>query len=169
MVRTSLWRTAVPDLRRRARQAAIAALDGANAANPSTSLSLMFADNAAVQVLNRDYRDQDKPTNVLSFPSPISLPGAGLQRPLGDVILAAETVIGEAEAGAKSIGDHTSHLIVHGVLHLLGYDHETDQDAQIMEQLEREILARIDIADPYRVAKAPTRRKAPTRPKEGRS
>jgi probable rRNA maturation factor len=160
MVRASLWRTALPDLRKRARQAAIAALDGANAANPFTSLSLMFADNAAVQVLNRDYRDQDKPTNVLSFPSPIRLPGGGLQRPLGDVILAAETVIAEAQVAGKSIGDHTSHLIVHGVLHLLGYDHETDQDAQIMEQLEREILARIDIADPYQLAEPTVRPKA---------
>ena len=76
------------------------------------------------------------------------------------MILAAETVIAEAQTSGKSIGDHTSHLIVHGVLHLLGYDHETDQDAQIMEQLEREILARIDIADPYQLAEPTVRPKA---------
>ncbi len=149
LVRSKLWRSALPDLRKRVRRAAIAALVGANAANPSTSLTLMFGDDAAVQVLNLEWRGKDKPTNVLSFPAPATQPGMGMVRPLGDVILGAETVIEEALVAGKPLGDHVSHLVVHGVLHLLGYDHERLKDARIMEPLETSILAGLGVPDPY--------------------
>ena len=88
-------------------------------------------------------------TNVLSFPAnpPPGTPG---RQPLGDVALAFGTVAREAESESKTLADHATHLIVHGVLHLLGYDHETEAEAEIMEALEVETLARLGIADPYR-------------------
>ncbi len=148
-IRAKLWRDAVPDLRKRARQAVLAALVGAQAANPSVSVALLFADDATIQTLNRNFRHKDRATNVLAFPSPAALPGSVMGRPLGDVVLAAETVIAEAEAAGKPIGDHVSHLLVHGVLHLLGHDHERAGEAKIMERLEVEILASLGIPDPY--------------------
>ncbi|NNG04106.1 MAG: rRNA maturation RNase YbeY [Inquilinus sp.] len=114
-------------------------------------VSILLADDEAVRRLNRDYRGQDRPTNVLSF----AYAEAGEARDpaapamLGDVVLAYETVAGEARDQLKSPRDHTIHLVVHGVLHLLGYDHLTDAEAGRMERLEREILAGFDIADPY--------------------
>lgn len=109
----------------------------------------LFADDAALQALNRQYRGQDKPTNVLSFPSDRSTFPPGIAAPLGDVALARETVAAEARAQGKSPRDHTLHLIVHGTLHLLGYDHQISAQAEEMEQLETEILARLGVADPY--------------------
>lgn len=108
-----------------------------------------LSSDASVQVLNRDYRGKDKPTNVLSFPAgPVHVP-PGHARPIGDIVLAAETVMREAAEQDKSCQDHLQHLIVHGLLHLLGYDHETEQQAVEMEALEVEILATLGIADPY--------------------
>ena len=112
-------------------------------------LSLLLSDDAGVQELNRAWRGLDKPTNVLSFP------GSGAPNPdgvhhLGDIALAFETVAREAEAEGKSLTDHLTHLIVHGVLHLLGRDHETDSEADAMEALETAALAGLGIADPYR-------------------
>ena len=136
-----------------AREAVEAALAVAGHAGEGLSLSLFFADDAAVRRLNRDFRGKDKPTNVLSFPAaaPPGLPGP---RPLGDIALAFETVAREAEGEGKTLADHARHLIVHGTLHLLGYDHETDAEAERMEALEVKALARLGIADPYREAAA---------------
>lgn len=106
-----------------------------------TELSVVLADDGFVQNLNRDYRDKDKPTNVLSFPQDSPM--------LGDVVLAYETVKREAEEQDKAFEDHVAHLLVHGVLHLLGYDHENDEDAEEMEALEVEILNGLVIANPY--------------------
>jgi len=106
-----------------------------------TELSVVLADDGFVQNLNRDYRDKDKPTNVLSFPQDSPM--------LGDVVLAYETVKREAEEQDKAFEDHAAHLLVHGVLHLLGYDHENDEDAEEMEALEVEILNGLGIANPY--------------------
>lgn len=107
----------------------------------------MLTDNASQQVLNRDWRQVDKPTNVLSFPQiePFS-PLAGL---IGDITLARETL--EREAADLGVGftDHFTHLVVHGFLHLLGYDHIEDDEALQMESLETQILATLGIADPY--------------------
>jgi probable rRNA maturation factor len=107
-----------------------------------------FADDASVRVLNRDFRGKDSATNVLSFPAPAARPGAG-PRLLGDIVLARETVVAEAAAEGKSLEDHVRHLVVHGFLHLLGYDHGTDAEAERMERLETEVLASLGVADPY--------------------
>ncbi|MGB1547075.1 MAG: rRNA maturation RNase YbeY, partial [Alphaproteobacteria bacterium] len=113
-------------------------------------LSLALVDDACIRGLNRDYRGRDMATNVLAFAEE-AVPdgGIGLPRFLGDVAVAFETTAGEAKAQAKTLSDHLSHLVVHGVLHLLGYDHGAAKPAEEMEGLEREILARLGIADPY--------------------
>ena len=125
----------------------------------TTEVSLVFADDAAVAELNRGYRGREGATNVLSFPNMDDedflnagngLSAAARPRLLGDVILARETVLREAEEQGKSLQDHTLHLLVHGLLHLLGHDHETAQEAERMEALETAILADLGIPDPYR-------------------
>jgi len=138
------WRKAVPGLAARARVVAAAthAAALADGASPLTGeTTIAFADDATIRPLNAQYRGKDKPTNVLSFPG---IDGGG------DVILALETVRKEAEIQGKSLPDHTTHLIAHGILHLMGYDHETGRaDARRMERLERSVLAGLGIADPY--------------------
>ena len=112
-------------------------------------LAVMLTDDAGIRALNHDWRGIDKPTNVLSFPA-IALPDEGSQpRALGDIAIAYETTRREATSENKPFGHHLSHLAVHGFLHLIGYDHETDDDAETMEELERHILARLGIPDPY--------------------
>jgi probable rRNA maturation factor len=113
----------------------------------TAGLSILLSDDVAIRTLNATFRGQDKPTNVLSFP-PSSMPGASATY-LGDIALAYETCAREAEADGKTLRNHLAHLVVHGVLHLLGYDHESDPDAEAMEARERLILASLDIADPY--------------------
>ncbi len=111
-------------------------------------VSLVFTDDDRIRVLNRQYRGQDKPTNVLSFPAAPLVPGR-LGPPLGDIVLARETIAAESAAEGLDFADHLTHLIVHGFLHLIGHDHETDDEASVMERLETTILARLGIADPY--------------------
>src|SRR5689334_5550018 len=110
-------------------------------------VSIVLADDAEQRVLNRDWRGIDKSTNVLSFPQiePFG-PVSGL---LGDIILARETVEREAAEQGVSLEDHFTHLVVHGFLHLLGYDHMDDDEALAMEGLETQILASLGVADPY--------------------
>lgn len=132
-------------LARRSVEAALSVLPEAPAGD--VEISVAFADDATVQTLNRDWRGQDRPTNVLSFPAPRTrAPGP---RPLGDIALAYETVARESLDEMKSLADHAAHLLVHGTLHLVGHDHESDSDAAVMEALEVEALARIGLADPY--------------------
>ena len=136
------WTEALPGVERLVRRAARAAVSGARRVR-ARSLTVALADDKAVRALNARDRKKDKPTNVLSYPS-------GETAFLGDMILARQTVWREARAQKKSPADHVTHLVVHGTLHLLGYDHETgDADAECMEALERRILARLGIADPY--------------------
>jgi probable rRNA maturation factor len=121
----------------------------AQAASDDTELSLLFTDDAHIRVLNRDWRGKDKPTNVLSFPAMPVTPGGAVPPMLGDIALAFETVAAEAALEGKSFDHHLVHLIVHGLLHLLGHDHEDDVQAEAMEALERAALARLAIPDPY--------------------
>lgn len=114
-----------------------------------SELSLLFTDDAHIQVLNREWRGKDKATNVLSFPAFDVAPGDPFPVMLGDIVLAHETIVGEAGLEQKSLEHHLVHLIVHGLLHLLGYDHETDEEAEEMEAIERRTLARLAIPDPY--------------------
>lgn len=111
-------------------------------------LSLVLTDDAAIRDLNREHRGKDKPTNVLSFPG--FDPDEPPQPLLGDIVIAYETVAREAADEGKPVADHFCHLVVHGMLHLFGYDHETADDAEVMEAEERRVLARLGIADPYR-------------------
>ncbi|WP_018182266.1 rRNA maturation RNase YbeY [Kaistia granuli] len=113
-----------------------------------SELSVVFTDDEHVRQLNADYRDKDKPTNVLSFPG--SPPDSKLFGPLlGDIVVARETVVAEAAEQGLAFEDHLTHLVVHGLLHLFGHDHLEDDEAERMESLETEILARLGIADPY--------------------
>jgi len=109
-------------------------------------ITIALTDDAEIRNLNRTWRDKDQPTNVLSFPAG-DAPGA--LRTLGDVVIAYETTEREAEADGIALSDHVSHLVVHGVLHLLGFDHGDDAEAEQMEDLERQALASLGIADPY--------------------
>lgn len=127
---------------------------GASGADSTAEISIVFGDDALVHRLNRDFRQQDRPTNVLSFAltdgeDPAAPRGSGEPVMLGDVVLAYDTVTREAREQSKSPRDHTLHLVVHGVLHLMGYDHETEADARVMERMEQRVLADLGIADPY--------------------
>lgn len=131
------WLKALPGVERLVRRAARAA------ARRGKSVNVALADDKGVRMLNKRDRRKDKPTNVLSYPS-------GERAFLGDIVLARQTVWREARAQKKAAADHVAHLVVHGVLHLLGHDHETGEaQAERMEALERRILKRLGIADPY--------------------
>jgi probable rRNA maturation factor len=128
--------------------AAAAAASGAEAGD--AELAVMLTDDEGIRALNKDFRGIDQPTNVLSFPAPeIGGRADRAPRPLGDIAIAYETVRREADDERKPFADHLSHLAVHGFLHLIGYDHETDDDADEMEALETEVLAQLGIPDPY--------------------
>ncbi len=142
------WR-AMPRATALVRRAARAAVRHAGVKiRPDAALAVALADDAMVRAANRDWRAKDSPTNVLSFPAmpPERLPEA---RFLGDVIIAYETTAAEAAAEQKPFADHLAHLVVHGVLHLLGYDHGTVAEAELMEARERAILERLGVPDPY--------------------
>jgi probable rRNA maturation factor len=113
---------------------------------PDAEVSLLLTDDEGIRVLNARWRDKDKPTNVLSFPQG----GRQGRGPLlGDVVLGFETVKREAELAGKPLHHHIAHLIVHGTLHLLGYDQETDGEAEAMERVEADALKGLGIPDPY--------------------
>jgi probable rRNA maturation factor len=113
------------------------------------SVTVLLADDGAVKALNRRWRGKNKPTNVLSFPAPdIKLPRSEA-KPLGDLALAYDTCAREAKAQGKSLRAHAVHLVVHGLLHLVGHDHASDDEANRMEARETRILAKLGIADPY--------------------
>jgi len=110
-------------------------------------IGIVLADDARIQALNKNFRGVDKTTNVLAFPAPKS-PGHG-PKPIGDIVLAYETMAREAEQEGKAALHHLMHLAVHGALHLVGFDHVEDADAEAMEARERAILATLGIPDPY--------------------
>jgi probable rRNA maturation factor len=150
------WKRACPDAERLARDAArVALIDGISALGFTSpmrvELAITLTDDAQQLQLNRRYRGEDVSTNVLAFrawePGVPAAPGAPLL--LGDVVLAFETVAREANEQIKPLRDHVRHLIVHGILHLLGYDHQRAADAIKMERLETSILAKLGVPDPY--------------------
>ena len=152
-VSAEAWLAACPDADSLAEEAAEAALSAARkrASDRPVLLGIVLTDDAEQRTLNRTWRGKDSPTNVLSFaigdPDERAPPGAPM--PLGDVMLAFETVAREAAEQRKPLPDHLRHLVVHGVLHLLGFDHESDAEAAIMEAREIEILARLGVPAPY--------------------
>lgn len=134
---------------------ALAALDGAapcgasagSASRPRDGeVCVRVVDEPESRALNREFRHKDAPTNVLSFPAAVDLPDT---RIWGDVVVCAGVVARECREQDKGFDDHFAHMVVHGVLHLLGYDHETDAEASVMERLETEILAHFGVSDPY--------------------
>jgi probable rRNA maturation factor len=143
IVESALW-AALPEAQAVVRNAIAQAL-AALKSRPDAELAVLLTDDAAVQRLNATWRGLDKPTNVLSFPA-----AAAPDSPhLGDIAIAFETTVREARDEGKPLADHLAHLVVHGFLHLGGYDHESDAEAETMEQLERDILARLNVPDPY--------------------
>ena len=152
------WRAALADCDALCRDAALAALAAAplNAGENAIEIGIRLTDDAEARDLNRRYRGVDAPTNVLSFPLTDCAPGTEFAPPpcgpplaLGDVVLAFQTIRDEAEAQGKTLADHVGHLVVHGVLHLVGYDHQDDDQAAVMEHIETVVLAELGVANPY--------------------
>jgi len=142
-------------LAERAAQATLGYLDYADA---EFEVAILGCDDARISVLNADFREKDKATNVLSWPSDergadeaggSPLPPEGPDPELGDIAISFDTCLREADEAGKKFPDHVTHLIVHGILHLLGYDHIDEKDAALMEGLETKILGNLGIADPY--------------------
>jgi probable rRNA maturation factor len=143
IVKSKRWKTskgAVPVMKRAIVTAA------ATLSTPAAELAIVLTDNTAMRSLNRVWRGVDAATNVLSFPNKPAGGGAAF---IGDIVLAHKTIAAEACKQGKPFLHHLAHLAVHGFLHLLGYDHEREKDANVMESLEREILQRLAIPDPY--------------------
>jgi probable rRNA maturation factor len=130
------WSRALPDAEALARRAADAV--------GTRHVAILLADDEAVRDLNARFRGKDAPTNVLSFPA-----APGPEEHLGDIALAFGVCAREAAEQGKPLGHHLQHLVIHGVLHLMGYDHEIDADAERMEAKERELLAALGVPDPY--------------------
>ena len=146
--RSDQWRAAGLD-ERLVERAAQCAFLAAQRGGGDAEVAIVLSADEEVRALNATWRRSDKPTNVLSFPAADHGTPHDEPRMLGDVVLAFETVSAEAQASAIDFADHTAHLVVHGVLHLLGHDHENDDEARAMEALERHVLAGLGIADPY--------------------
>lgn len=142
-IEADAWTASLPDAEDIVRRAALAALAGPD----EGAVVVLLTDNESVHDLNLRFRDKDAPTNVLSFPAPANPEGH-----LGDIALAFGVCDAEARAQAKPLAHHLGHLVVHGVLHLLGYDHQEDAQAEVMEALERKVLAGMGIPDPYAAA-----------------
>jgi len=151
------WRSMAPEAEALVRETAIAAWR-AGGGQGAVAISVLLADDATVRDLNARHRGHEKATNVLSFPAG-TMPGMPPPVPLGDVVLACETVAAEARMQGKRVADHIRHLVAHGVLHLLGYDHEDDRAAEAMEGIEAAVLAGFGVADPYAPPVTETARK----------
>jgi probable rRNA maturation factor len=150
LVVADCWQ-AEPDAEAVIHRAIETAAEIADADVGEAELAVMLTDDAGIRTLNGNWRGIDKPTNVLSFPALQPTAGAPPDAPrmLGDIAIAYQTTRREADEEEKPFDHHLSHLAVHGFLHLIGYDHEKDDDAEAMESLEREILAQLGIPDPY--------------------
>jgi probable rRNA maturation factor len=151
LVVADCWQTE-PEAEAVIQRAVTAAAEIVNADTGEAEIAVMLTDDAGIRTLNNNWRGIDKPTNVLSFPAlPQIGPGGPDDAPrmLGDIAIAYETTRKEADDEQKPFDHHLSHLAVHGFLHLIGYDHEKEDDAEAMEALEQEILAQLGIPDPY--------------------
>lgn len=148
-VRDAQWGVAVSDAAGLCRIAALETLFSAQAISAPVEISVVLADDDFVQELNRTWRDVDAPTNVLAFPCSDDDGAPDAERLLGDVIIAFQTTQREAADLRLPLEHHFAHLIVHGVLHLLGYDHIDDAEAAIMEKMEIQALANLGIDNPY--------------------
>jgi probable rRNA maturation factor len=146
-IEDAAWTNAEPEAEALVWRAAQAVLD-AHQDIDGQGIVILLTDDDSIQALNRDFRQKDYATNVLSFPSPQN-PEANPEGQIGDIALAYGVCAREAAEQGKPLGHHLQHLVAHGVLHLLGYDHEGDDEAEAMESLEREILAGLDVPDPY--------------------
>lgn len=144
LVESPLWRER-PSAAANVRKAIRAAAEEISSAGGE--VAVVLADDGVVRRLNKQWRGIDKPTNVLSFPAATSGPGSML----GDIVLAYETLMRECRDEGREFNHHLSHLAVHGFLHLNGYDHQTDADAETMEALESDIMVRLRMPDPYLV------------------
>lgn len=154
------WRTALPQAEECFTEALCAVVAERIKGLRSGEVCVVLTGDADIQSLNRTWRGKDAPTNVLSFPAeeeaafgdePVDLDPFDEDPVLGDIVLALETITREANEQSKTLADHATHLFVHGFLHLLGYDHQEDEEAGQMEALERKILGRLNIEDPYRL------------------
>lgn len=141
------WNDVLADLDDACHRALSAVFEVLN--RPPAPVGLLFTDDAEVRTMNATYRNQDKPTNVLSFPADSAALPPDQNTFLGDIALARETILAEAAAQGKTAAAHTHHLVVHGALHLLGHDHVEPGAAEAMETLERAILERLGYGDPY--------------------
>jgi probable rRNA maturation factor len=151
LVAADCWHNA-PGAEAVIRRAIVTAAGSVDADIGGAELAIMLTDDSTIRALNRDWRGLDKPTNVLSFPvqPPTAASKTGdAPRMLGDIAIAYETLRREADHEGKPFNHHLTHLAIHGFLHLIGYDHEDDADAEVMEAREAEILARLGIPDPY--------------------
>jgi probable rRNA maturation factor len=151
LVEAEVWRGILPNVAALVHQSAAVALAAAGPQR-SAELDIVLVDDARQRELNRDWRGKDSATNVLAFPSGEDAATLSADVPLllGDVVLAAETVVREATEQNRSVADHVRHLTIHGVLHLLGFDHVKPRAAVRMEALEITLLASLGVADPYR-------------------
>lgn len=148
-IQSPLW-AQQPSAEKTVREAVFAA--AAALSTQAGEVSILLADDATIRSLNRDWRGIDKPTNVLSFPAAGSEAGARRfqgERLLGDIVIAYETLKRESEEERREFLHHLSHLTVHGFLHLIGYDHQTDTQAEEMEGLESKIMVHLQMPDPY--------------------
>jgi probable rRNA maturation factor len=147
------WRTALPARSLARETIAVAASESGVALTSGAELCIHLADDERIRALNARWRGLDQPTNVLSFPAaaPAEIAKARL---LGDVVLAFETLAREAADQGTPLADHYRHLVAHGFLHLIGFDHDSEADAERMEAIETRVLARLGVADPYRAGEA---------------
>lgn len=163
-IMTSGWRR-IPRLKARLEKAAQTTLVSLpQSLQFSCAMTVLLTGNEAVRRLNRDFRGADKPTNVLSFPQfePRKLPKKGKGKDpvyLGDIAMAYQYIVGEASKDNKMLINHVIHLLIHGILHLFGYHHGSDTEAARMEHLEKRIMARLDLPDPYVPRMAAARKK----------
>lgn len=155
IVASPQWRKK-PNAAALVRKAIRAAASTKSASTPHTELAIVLTNDSAIRALNRQWRKLDAPTNVLSFPAKAVRAERTAPRQLGDIVIAFETTAREAAMEGKRFEHHLVHLTVHGFLHLLGYDHDSDREAKKMERLEVAILARLNVPDPY-VARDPAK------------